>query len=79
MGYRALFCGSYKLHNPCFPSPYQPGEEKEKKIIGKNNISLVLSFSSAYSIFIPFKFLTNWASLVAQWLRICLPLQGTWV
>ena len=21
----------------------------------------------------------NWASLVAQWLRICLPMQGTWV
>ena len=20
-----------------------------------------------------------WASLVAQWLRICLPMQGTWV
>ena len=21
----------------------------------------------------------SWASLVAQWLRICLPIQGTWV
>ena len=21
----------------------------------------------------------NWTSLVAQWLRICLPMQGTWV
>ena len=23
--------------------------------------------------------LPSWASLVAQWLRICLPMQGTWV
>ena len=22
---------------------------------------------------------TTWTSLVAQWLRICLPMQGTWV
>ena len=23
--------------------------------------------------------LTSWDSLVAQWIRICLPMQGTWV
>ena len=28
---------------------------------------------------LPIKNCPDWASLVVQWLRICLPMQGTWV
>ena len=34
-------------------------------------------YDSASVTFIHFKKQLTWASLVAQWLRICLPMQGT--
>ena len=46
---------------------------------GLPNILSSLLRPTAQKKKIPFKILLLGASLVAQWLRICLPMQGTWV
>ena len=38
---------------------------------------MTLAFLWAILLFYTFKNPYSWASLVAQWLRICLPMQGT--
>ena len=37
----------------------------------------ILEYILCGSIYMKFKYRPDWASLVAQWLRVCLPMQGT--
>ena len=44
----------------------------------RNNFITFLFMGTVLLLFFHFK-KWGWASLVVQWLRICLPMQGTWV
>ena len=51
--------------------------EKYPHISGLFKSQLYLRKYLGYFSFLPSRIMSFWASLVAQWLRVCLPMQGT--
>ena len=65
----------------CYSEEKRMSEHQSGEAMWPRELVKTLYFETnwKYVVIYPFKNIHYWASLVAQWLRVCLPMQGTWV